>query len=127
VPYHYILTGAMLSCYDGKGKLLSQTNLFGAAILEDPAHSNAFIVDTGKDKMTMQVARTVLRCCCFLCLYLWPVCVALTAVLAMCSHFMSNTWWEREVVRAHTNALVRFQICVVVGIIIVGYKPHIHE
>ena len=65
MPYHYILTGAMLSGYDGKGKLLSQTNLFGAAILEDPGHSNAFIVDTGKDKLTMQVGRTVLRFCFF--------------------------------------------------------------
>jgi hypothetical protein len=106
VPYHYILTGAMLSCYDGKGKLLSQTNLFGAAILEDPGHSNAFVVDTGKDKMTMQVARTVLRCCCFfLCLHLWPVCVALTAVVAMCSHFMRNE--ESEVVRVGVHIQMR--------------------
>ena len=43
----------------------------------------------------------------FLCPHLCPVCVALTAVVAMCSHCMSSTWRESEVVRVGVHMHMR--------------------
>jgi hypothetical protein len=49
------MTGGLLSSYDAKGKVLTQLQLAGGAVRDDPAHDNAFVVQSGKASVTLQV------------------------------------------------------------------------